>query len=406
MRGITLLADRKQRPLVEALLRQMDIETMVPLSAADQLTSKMVGQVSPFHPLYLFNKVETFNRAVAGLAKYQEATLRNVGHVEAIQQAKQFIAETQFVYNISDTPRLMQGPLGATAFQFKKFVVKELEFLWGLRHDPRALARFVINVQAIGGASALFNLPPFSLLDWASGKLTDQKLSEALQAAFPEGARGLPGVLGTDIGANVAPGVPGEISAREIFGPGVNDLMIGAQQVSKEILNLIDRQRGVLTPQDRARAISQVAPVMVRRLMDAYDVAVSGAVRTRGTTDVNFFPENPSKTALMTGLGLRTIEHAEFSRGVTMTLREREHAMKADQAVVQRVVRAFLQNDNAKAEAILRDAEARDIVVTKRQLQDALIDAHAGRTIGLIRGAPRETRDKVFERFERFLTKF
>ncbi|KKL05367.1 hypothetical protein LCGC14_2606740, partial [marine sediment metagenome] len=325
MRAIRLLADKSQRTQSDALLRALDIDLRVPLSAADGMTNAVVGNVSVWHPLYLFNRAETANRSIAGVAKYLEEIRLGRPQTVALENAKRFITETQFEYSFADTPMLMQGPLGGAAFQFKKFLTKELEFLAGL--SPKQAARLTLNIQLIGGFSALMSLPPGLLLDALTGKLTGETLTERVQEKFPRASRGIPGLLGVDFGGAAAIGLPRDVG--DIFGPAVADvgaLLTLAPEAFKLMTNnpalkdINDKIRNQipLTPQDRARAMRQLLPVVARRTGDAAAIITEGKVRVPGRATEKFQPENPASEALFTALGFRTLARAEEQRVQTV----------------------------------------------------------------------------------------
>ncbi|KKL44484.1 hypothetical protein LCGC14_2365200, partial [marine sediment metagenome] len=410
MRAIRLLTDKSQRTQTDALLRALDIDLRVPLSAADGMTSSMVGNVSPWHPLYLFNRTETANRSIAGVAKYLEEIAAGREQAVALENAKRFITQTQFEYSFADTPMLMQGPLGSTAFQFKKFLTKELEFLAGL--SPKQAARLTLNIQLIGGFSALMSLPPGMLLDALTGKLTGETLTERVQEKFPRAARGIPGLLGVDFGGAAAIGLPRDVG--DVFGPAVADVgalltlapeafkLMTANPLLKDINDKI-RNQVPLTPQDRARAMRQLSPVVARRINEAARIVIDERVAVPGTAKGKFRPENPASEALLTALGFRSLERAEEQRVQTINNRITRQIREADQVVVQEWAVAQSEGDLDKASKILRDAAQRGLIITSAQLQRALEEAIVGRTAQGVKRTPLEAREEALRRSRRFL---
>jgi len=399
MRGIRLFLDRSQQPQVDALLRALDIDLAVPLSAADQIVTRNVGQVSPWHPLYLFNKVETANRAIAALSKYQEQILKGADIRQALESSRQFVRDTQFDYSLADAPRLLQGPLGASVFQFKKFVLKEMEFMWSLRNNPAAIARFTTNVWAIGGVGALFALPPLILLDWASGELSGEKLSEKIQAAFPRASRGLPGFAGIDLGGNIAIGLPRETG--DVFGPGVIDMWDFARDaIGKQGIDLIRGKQGHLTPTERAQLISGLVPVMVRRLMDSYDILNKGVVTTRGSVQLKYRPQDVAREATLAAFGFRSLPMAEEARVTTTIRRQVQLQQQDEQAVVQAWANHYVAGENEQATKVLQDAQTEGLLITREQLRDALAGAIMERSTRAMKNAPPELRLQELQRLQ------
>jgi hypothetical protein len=420
VRAVRLLGDRSQVRQVDALLRAMDLDVTVPLAVADRVARQWVSELSPLHPLYLFNKVENFNRAVAGLSKYQEQVLRGASPRDAIESARRFITTTHFEYSIADTPALLRGPGGATAFQFKKFLIKEMELIWSWRRDPKKLMRFAIGIQAVGGVSALFNLPPGQLLDAVVGKVSGgETLSERIQREFPRASRGFPGMAGVDIGGSVSFSVPRE--TQDVFGPAVGDIKALAQLLPDATKKLIISRNGSLTPDERGRAVAQLMPVVVKRISDAIDVYESEAVRVRKITDYKdwargmigvvpgvpgmptydaatdklFDPADPQAEAVRTFFGMRSLERSEFSRFRQTTTRITDVQRKKEAQYVQRVVNAYITGDLALAERLVREAADKNLMLTKRQVQDAILDAIQGRTVDMMRRLPPERREEL-----------
>ena len=412
MRAIRMYTSREPgvKRELDLLLSALDIDLRIPLSAAGDMTSVVVGDISRWHPLYFFNRAETANRSIAGVAKFLEEVRLGKPQIDALESAKRFIVETQFEYSFADTPLLMQGPLGGTVFQFKKFLTKELEFLAGL--SPKQAARLTLNIQIIGGFSALMSLPPGLLLDAITGKLTGETLTERVQAKFPRASRGIPGLLGVDFGGSAAIGLPRAVG--DIFGPAVADVgalldlapEIGALLTSTPALRAINdkiRNQVPLTPQDRARAMRQLLPVVARRTGDAAAIITEGKVRVPGRATEKFRPENPAIEALLTFLGFRSLERAEEQRVQTVNNRIKVQINAADAVVVQRWVVAQSKGDTDKASKILRDAARRGLIITSAQLQRALAESVTGRILTGIKRSPVVAREEALRRSQQFL---
>lgn len=399
MRGVRLFLDRSQRQQVDAILRALDIDLAVPLSAADQIVTRNVGEVSPFHPTYLFNKGDVANRAIAGLAKYQEQILKGAGIRESLDAARQFVRETQFDYSIADAPALLSGPLGSTVFQFKKFLIKELEFIGSISTNPAALARFMTNMWAVGGTSALFSLPPLMLADWATGYATGETINERIQAQFPRASRGLPGFAGVDFGGSVALGVPRETG--DFFGPAVTDVATLAFSVApKWLIDKVRGKQGHLTPSDKAEAIAQLVPVMVRRLMDAYHIMENSTVNARSTHALQLRPENVEREAVLAAFGFRSLPRAEEAR-VYATQQRRVGLQTLDEhAAVQAMVDAYFDGDMERLAQIRADAQEAKLFIGGEQLQRAIQQRLVERTILGVKQMPPELRAEELERLQ------
>ncbi|QDR80243.1 glucosaminidase domain-containing protein [Sporomusa termitida] len=81
--------------------------------------------------MWLFSKTEKRVRAATILGAYHKARKEGMTHGEALEYAKEINQKANGNYAISDTPLFIRagGPVTQTAFQFKKYPVKQLEMI-------------------------------------------------------------------------------------------------------------------------------------------------------------------------------------------------------------------------------------------------------------------------------------
>ena len=99
--------------------------------------------------LFFFNKAEDANKAVAFLGKYHQLKDAGYSAAKAFKEAKKFMLETQFYYGLAGRPEVLRHVLLRVPLQFKTFMIKELEFVLGLR--GKEIPRFLAALTATGG---------------------------------------------------------------------------------------------------------------------------------------------------------------------------------------------------------------------------------------------------------------
>lgn len=151
---------------------------------------------------------ETSNQEVAFLAMYQHARDLGLEPQAAADYGKlRGQLMTQFTPLIVDRPQLMEGPLTASIFQYKRFSIKQGELLATMARDRNApgIARWMAALSVTGGA--VFWLKQTYLNDPA--RLA--RLKDALQKDVGEknadlALYGLPGFLGVDLSGSLVTG--------------------------------------------------------------------------------------------------------------------------------------------------------------------------------------------------------
>lgn len=359
------LGDSKLAGELDTLLKDLGVEYQVHLAASD--IYKSVGNLAPWHPLYLFNKAETVNRSVAGLAGYVNALDAGASRDAAISAAKKLINETQFIYNVTDLSALLANPIGQVVGQFKPFLINELHFMAGLRGAE--IGRFLINITAAGGVTALFSLPPLALLNLAVDALTGESITERMQQKAPAVSRGLPGMVGIDAGSNV--GIGGGSQVIDLRpGPGVNDLVALLRLVPDAAKRIIDGN-GTLSADDRARLARQLMQAQVRRFLDAYHVARDGVV-VQPTTGVPIYtPADPVGATIATALGVRTVEKAEHEREINVVKGLNAVEDRERRGYIERILKARADGNTDEATRLRQEAARRGIVVTNDMINAA-----------------------------------
>ena len=197
-----------------------------------------------------FMKADSYTRKVAAIVAYEKYCKDHnmdpmqpnkndpEGYRKAMEYAKDFVVKTNFDYSDIDSPRLFTqfGTLGKTLLQFKKFGVKEAEFLFTAfkRNDGsidyKGLGRFMGITMGMAGFMGL----PFmgagdDMLKWLTGKgLSDRAKDLAYEWAGNDQTKqkiallammGAPSMFGVDFSRNVGFGDLTPSNGSDLLGP-------------------------------------------------------------------------------------------------------------------------------------------------------------------------------------------
>jgi hypothetical protein len=197
-----------------------------------------------------FMKADAYTRKVAAIHAYEEYAAKHgldttdlhtknpEAYKKAMEYAKDFVVKTNFDYTDIDSPQLFTkfGTLGKTILQFKKFGVKEAEFLFTAFKGPdgsidyKGLSRFIGITMGMAGFMGLpFMSAGDDMLKWLTGKgLTDRTKDVLYDWAGKDQTKqriammaimGAPSMFGVDFSRNVGFGDLTPSSGSELLGP-------------------------------------------------------------------------------------------------------------------------------------------------------------------------------------------
>tara|TARA_R110002167_G_scaffold21766_1_gene78648 strand:- start:3 stop:3671 length:3669 start_codon:yes stop_codon:yes gene_type:complete len=219
----------------------------------------------------LFQGVEQFNRRTVGLGAYYKFIAENgrekfgllekgpennrvLQHKAALEYASKQIDKSQFDYGLFDTPGFIRrsGPLGSIAFQFKKFPIKQTEFLLNLKgaEAKRFWASYgiVVGLTGLPGANFVIDMVKENfgydikletqqhLAEWSNsadgpiGKAAREHISTIL-------LYGLPSEAGVNVSGRVGISdiIPQNLS--DLAGPMPNTIVRAISDMAKEEQN-------------------------------------------------------------------------------------------------------------------------------------------------------------------------
>ena len=165
-----------------------------------------------------FGWAEQMNRKLAFVAAYKLA--RERGMADPYAFAEKIVAETQYVMNKGNNPQWARGPVGATLFTFRKFMVNYLEGLarmWG--GGPEGKKAFALSLAILWLMAGLGGFPGADdlddLIDGFAQRVLNKNFSsaQAKREFFTEilGEAGAEFVMN---GITGLPGAPIDVSGR------------------------------------------------------------------------------------------------------------------------------------------------------------------------------------------------
>ena len=181
----------------------------------------------------MFNRMDKYTRRVAALHAFRKAIAEGKSQTEAEHIASDFVRETNFDYSDKDASQLFTkyGTLGKLILQFKKYSVKELEFMYDIvkSGNKKEMARFLGSYMTMAG---LMGIPGISLADPFAEWIRNKKATDSIKETIMEWAGndkakkqlallamyGLPApTIGADFSRNI--GVGDLVPTDDFFGP-------------------------------------------------------------------------------------------------------------------------------------------------------------------------------------------
>lgn len=137
----------------------------------------------------MFNRMDKYTRRVAALHAFRKAIAEGKSQTEAEHIASDFVRETNFDYSDKDASQLFTkyGTLGKLILQFKKYSVKELEFMYDIfkSGNKKEMARFLGSYMTMAG---LMGIPGISLADPFAEWIRNKKLTDSIKETIMEWA--------------------------------------------------------------------------------------------------------------------------------------------------------------------------------------------------------------------------
>lgn len=147
-----------------------------------------------WHALYLFNKPEAGLRRYGLAANYLLARDTGLGEEQAKYSARKAMQFQLFLYNTAAIPRLLRGPTGRVAGQFRAYLIQEMQFVSQL--SPREFLRYSTGMFLLGGIRGAIAFA--TSLPIIGAFIGFDRLEEWLNREWPRLSRGLAGLFNGD----------------------------------------------------------------------------------------------------------------------------------------------------------------------------------------------------------------
>ena len=349
----------------------------------------MPGELRPkdaekwWTPMYLFGRAEDVNRGIAFLGAFERAKRAGRTYEEAVREAREVTRKTQFRYDAADAPRIVENPVGRVLFQFKTFMLKELEFLYRLAEEsPAKAAKALAYLTALGGMRALLIGTPLATLDWLVGQLglikeksseeiapedwprqgVNLRPSEWLTRHAPDwSVFGLLSMIARgDLSERIGIGTAREFT--DPFGPTVSNI--------KDFVDAVKAWREGHT--ERAeRLMERLLPVFAKRFIDANRIWETGEVRdTWGRTLREAEPTEGTKAVF----GIRPFEATRERERETIRRRFEAQVRAAGNRVREQMLEAFEAGDLNEVQRLAEDAASRGIFIDPEGFRRSIIE--------------------------------
>jgi hypothetical protein len=224
------------------ILKKSGVESNLTMESGSYSRAGNVGKLFK-NSTVLFHYLDMLMRQTAILGAYHKAIDEGKSKTEALQYAKVINNKANFDYGVADAPNIFRrgGPLAQVFLQFKKFGIKQMEFIGDLQREGSKgqNLRLWIPLMLISG---LFGIPFFGLLnavwknifgtdweekikktafEWAGGDKTKQALVKvAMYGAFATDYTG-----GVDVSNRTGLGdvMPSEL--KDALGPTIGTIL-------------------------------------------------------------------------------------------------------------------------------------------------------------------------------------
>jgi hypothetical protein len=206
--------------------------------AIDTETKKTKRGFKVWQPLALFSAAELPNRHINVAAAYLYAKDQGMHEAEAELFARRSVRLIQFTYNATSLPAIMRSPFGKLVGQFKPYLVKEIEFIRGLRGTGQIMKYFGLQMALAGPRGMLWmirSLPILGMLGlWDEVEEWMNKPHPEIPIVgdgIPTLSRGVVGLIGGDITMPATVQLPNR--PEDWAGPFFSDLIRLYTEVGK-----------------------------------------------------------------------------------------------------------------------------------------------------------------------------
>ncbi|HYL22508.1 MAG TPA: hypothetical protein VEU74_12155 [Gemmatimonadales bacterium] len=371
----------KGAPESKAAIDAAGVRFQHPMYAVSEFLPRGVGGKgeSWWHPMWMFNTALDTMRSAAVLAKYYEARSRGLPAPDAQAEATNFLRDTYFDFSMANAPRVMRNPLGRTLGQLQLYGLNQLLFAEDVfrRGSNRQRASFAFHTWAWMGAAALMATWPLFALNWALGK-TGWFRDRNGRKDTPWGALWdhLGPAQATQTLAFTKYGVLG------LFGINLSEHvgMMGPSGWRMPVpISLLKKAIDAATstdPRQQEAGKRALAPIVVARLMKAWEAAHEGKIRS-GTGKITQDTVTTGDIARL-ATGFQSVPQAERQEQIDREQSAIADYKRARTEWLERVKDAYTKGGWPAASPILDEARRDSVYLTGKDVRDYLKRAEQG----------------------------
>lgn len=351
--------------------------------------------------LSLFYGAEKTNRLVTAWGAFKQGMDKFGDEKLAAGFAQEVLERTQFNYRLSNTPDFLRSPVGALLFQFKSFVINEVEFIASL--NKQEALRFGAAVWALGGMSLFMNMPGTDIVNAASTMFFDRKLDEAMALSADEGLAqrglyfGLAGFANIDMSDYVGLGMVNEIT-NGVFGPATSDAKHLYEFLKNAAIDI--KSNGFISTGTSTAFVQQASPAAIRRAMRGYDIFSTGEVRNPYTNKLVYRPANRLRAAVQQTVGFPELEMTQQRAADAITTRVRDSYLKGRTTFAKEAAQAIREGRPDEAQRVISEAKASGFDLDQRTIRYWTKEMGATADERRMRRTPAQLRAEYTELFE------
>lgn len=362
-----------------------------------------------------FGLAEVMNRKIAFISAYSLA--REKGSTDPYGFARQIVNDSQFLTNKGNNPVWARGPIGAVAFQFRKFAVQYLENLvrmWGAGANGKiAVAQSLAILWLLAG---LGGMPGGDDLDDLIDGLMQRVFNKSFSSkqAKKEFFAGILGDAGAEFVLNGISGLPGspiDVSGR--LGMGnllpATGLAVVKQNYARDVQEFAGAAGAMagralqgadaLTKGEVGHAVEGVLPMAAANVVKAVDMAVMGQYRDMHGRKVI---DTTMAEAVLKGIGfqpssVKNVQDATRTQQELIALNKQRETEIADLWARGRIEKKPDLIEDAKRQLKEWNAQngASPIEISPSQINDRVKQANMDKATRMAKTAPKEMRAGV-----------
>jgi hypothetical protein len=205
-------------------------------SIIEGMGGDLENRLNWYSPLKLFQAPEIPNRELSFMSSYLFSRGEyGYNEEEAVEFAKRSVDTQQFNYSVAGLPSILRGPGGKTVGQFKAYLIKEIEFIRGLK-GANQWAKYLTMQTVLGGPRGfMITLKSLPFLALIGGDKWLDDLDTWLNNNYPRLSRGVFGYFGIDASGPAAFQFPTE--ARDWPGILISTIIGFGKEVVQPFIN-------------------------------------------------------------------------------------------------------------------------------------------------------------------------